>query len=197
MAAQTEARTRSLKAQMAALLLAMRMGATMHQAAPKVGITRNAVRVWLDKARAGVEPYATFASDYAAEQRRASGAIKSGRRDGGGRQASEARGVVYFVAPERGCIKIGFTRHGVMRRLRQLQIGSPVPLRVLATVEAPIAVEQWLHLAFRPDRSHGEWFTPSERLLDYIEAARTVRVLARVEDAALLLTIRDSARRAA
>jgi hypothetical protein len=45
-----------------------------------------------------------------------------------------------------------------------LQVGSPVPLEVVAEVEAPRSFETWLHAALSPDRSHGEWFRNTPRV---------------------------------
>lgn len=74
-------------------------------------------------------------------------------------------GVVYFIrAGQRGPIKIGFTRN-IERRIRQLQSGSPQPLRVLGTLPGDRATESMLQALHREQRIRGDWFRPSGDLL--------------------------------
>jgi len=78
-------------------------------------------------------------------------------------------GLLYFVRQGiSGPIKIGRTSN-FESRLRMLQTGSPAPLRVLSTVENMGWQEPIWHLAFAPQRMAGEWFEPTEDLLDAIE----------------------------
>ena len=75
---------------------------------------------------------------------------------------------VYFIQSERGgLIKIGFAQ-SPKARLRDLQIGCPVRLRILATVPGGCAEENALHFRFERARAHGEWFKPVQELLDHI-----------------------------
>jgi len=65
---------------------------------------------------------------------------------------------IYFVQPEGGGpIKIG-RADDPEKRLRALQTGSPIPLRLCRTVQAPPTWEIRLHYTFAAWRSHGEWF---------------------------------------
>jgi hypothetical protein len=176
-----------LGSRMAALLGHMRAGATAADGARRAGITRGALRVWLDKGAAGTDPFAGFLRDYRILQLRPASASPT----------REKRGLVYFVEGSAGgLIKIGFTRFRMADRLRQLQVGSPVPLRVRATVEAPMSVERWLHATFLDDRSHGEWFRPSDRLMDFLTSASRSRRLASPVEARALLRVRRSVRQA-
>jgi hypothetical protein len=73
-------------------------------------------------------------------------------------------GFVYFIqAEDGGLIKIGWALNPA-KRLRDLQIGSPVKLKILATVEGRRADEAWLHRVFHDSRRHGEWFETSDDL---------------------------------
>lgn len=74
-------------------------------------------------------------------------------------------GHVYFAqGQDGGPIKIGYSRE-TERRLRELQRGSPVPLRMLRVVPGSRALEIALHAHFSSDRLHGEWFAPTSELL--------------------------------
>jgi len=76
---------------------------------------------------------------------------------------------VYFIqAYADGLIKIGFS-NDPYKRLAILQCGSPVPLRLIATIAADISLESALHKKFKHLRQHGEWFYPAIELLEYIE----------------------------
>lgn len=100
--------------------------------------------------------------------------------------------MVYFVAAESGgCVKVGFTAGSVEDRLRQLQVGSPVPLIAIVAVKATRAVECWLHEELADDWSHGEWFRQTPRVRAIMEAAKmcdatelSVEDLRRIRDAA-------------
>lgn len=74
-------------------------------------------------------------------------------------------GVVYFIRPvgADGPIKIGFTTQ-FKKRWQGLQAGSPVALEVVAVIAGGADLEARLHAAVLEDRSHGEWFRPTERV---------------------------------
>ncbi len=75
---------------------------------------------------------------------------------------------VYFVqAIAGGPIKIGMARD-VVSRLNHLQVASPVKLALLGTIPGGRAVERRLHEKFSANRLHGEWFTPTRELLEYV-----------------------------
>jgi hypothetical protein len=77
--------------------------------------------------------------------------------------------IVYFVGGEIGPVKIGFTQQPIKERLKCIQNGSPVKLRVLATLAARRQKEGWYHRLFAASRLHGEWFERTPELLAEIE----------------------------
>lgn len=81
-------------------------------------------------------------------------------------------GVVYFIqSGERGPIKIG-KANDAASRMRELQVGSPARLRLLATVPGGHAMETRLHRRFSRLRVSGEWFEPEPELLAHIASIR-------------------------
>lgn len=72
---------------------------------------------------------------------------------------------VYFMKPvdEHGPIKIGCSSEPV-KRLRALEIVSPVLLEVICSAPGSHGHENWLHHRFSKDRRHGEWFEWSQDL---------------------------------
>lgn len=81
------------------------------------------------------------------------------------RQASTS---VYFLAAESAnLIKIGCS-HEPARRTRDLQVTSPVGLKVLAVIPGGRKRELELHHRFGHLRAHGEWFKAAPELLAFI-----------------------------
>jgi hypothetical protein len=80
--------------------------------------------------------------------------------------------IVYFVQGETGAgpIKIGTTTN-IKSRLSALSVSSPVKLKLLAAIPGGTKVEADMHQRFRRHRLHGEWFSPAQELLDFIERA--------------------------
>jgi hypothetical protein len=85
-------------------------------------------------------------------------------------------GFVYFIAPDAilhrndgdALVKIGYTRHSPHQRLRALQTGSPVHIKVWAYIRGTEALERAFHDAFAELRSHGEWFFVHYKLYDFL-----------------------------
>lgn len=78
------------------------------------------------------------------------------------------RPVVYFVsAPSLGLVKIGFTT-GLMRRFKDLDQGSPVPLVLLGHIDGPVEREKEMHVRFRLYRVRNEWFRLAGGLEDFL-----------------------------
>jgi hypothetical protein len=74
----------------------------------------------------------------------------------------------YFIQSENGGnIKIGRTSQDPLKRLANLQTGSPTKLRIVGLIKGD--KEEELHKRFDQYRVHGEWFSASDCLLDYIE----------------------------
>lgn len=81
--------------------------------------------------------------------------------------------IVYLIqGVSGGPIKIGLTTD-LDARLKALTYHEP--LRVLATVPGVRADEMALHKRFAHCRVHGEWFEPTDDLMEFIENARSDR----------------------
>jgi hypothetical protein len=73
--------------------------------------------------------------------------------------------VIYFVqAVNGGLVKIGLAQDA-QRRLRELQCGSPVELRLLRLEKGGKLEESELHGTFAHLRIRGEWFWPAADLV--------------------------------
>lgn len=78
--------------------------------------------------------------------------------------------VIYFIQAKRlGLIKIGRANR-IMARLQDLQCGSPDELLFLWGFWARPSAEAELHRYFHRERVRGEWFEPSDDLLNYIRS---------------------------
>jgi hypothetical protein len=85
-------------------------------------------------------------------------------RNAGLREGEARPGYVYLIhAVGTKKFKIGKSRANVLRRIDQLQSGSPIRLRYVyhACVDDMNRIERELHLLFDRFRSIGEWFTLS------------------------------------
>lgn len=83
----------------------------------------------------------------------------------------ETQRCVYFIQNgDDGAIKIGMTRK-LQKRLADLQVNNPIELRILGAIPTnkPRDLERDLHRQFQEFRVSGEWFSPSEKLLDFIK----------------------------
>lgn len=81
---------------------------------------------------------------------------------------------VYFIgeAARLGAyVKIGVAID-CKSRLSNLQVGSPTPLQLLASVPGDETLERDYHLQFNQQRRLGEWFTINTKLLREIERLR-------------------------
>lgn len=79
-----------------------------------------------------------------------------------------SRRQVYFVKNTKGLIKIGSTMT-VIERIKQLETGASEELTLLAQIDGSTATEAALHRRFAEYRVHGEWFSPGESLVTYIQ----------------------------
>jgi hypothetical protein len=68
-----------------------------------------------------------------------------------------SREYCYFIGGDEGPVKIGYSALPAIR-LKDLQCGSPVQLRILAAVRGGSEREREYHRRFRGSRAHGEWF---------------------------------------
>jgi hypothetical protein len=75
---------------------------------------------------------------------------------------------VYFISNASGtAIKIGVTTD-LPKRLLSLRIANPEELSVVATLPAMWCTEQIVHRYFSTSRIRGEWFRPTEDILEFI-----------------------------
>lgn len=79
------------------------------------------------------------------------------------------RKYVYFMQRNSdGFIKIGESDNPRKRKSKvQAEVGEPVEL--LYYFPQPVPLETLLHDKYRNGRADGEWFNPSEELLEYIQ----------------------------
>lgn len=76
---------------------------------------------------------------------------------------------VYFVqCGDKGLVKIGFTMN-FPRRLAELQVSNPEPVRLIGWVRGGRREERRLHAKFAHLRQHAEWFNPGPVLLAYLQ----------------------------
>lgn len=79
-------------------------------------------------------------------------------------------GWVYFIhAPEVGRVKIGIAVNPP-KRLMELQVGSPVSLRLLGVIKGGEQEEAELHSEFYDLRIQGEWFRAASDLMEFIQS---------------------------
>jgi hypothetical protein len=78
---------------------------------------------------------------------------------------------VYFMRAGDGPVKIGCSLNPEARR-RKLQTASGERLKILAVMPGGREHEHYLHGIFAGDRKQGEWFSPSRRLLTFIEGLK-------------------------
>lgn len=76
---------------------------------------------------------------------------------------------VYFLTDGTN-IKIGFTKGKIKKRIQQLSTGSSRKIMELGWILGDVLKEKELHSKFYKDRIRysGEWFRPSEELINYI-----------------------------
>ncbi len=79
--------------------------------------------------------------------------------------------MIYFIeSAVVGLIKIGYTgKDDAKARLRELQTGCPVALRVLCSCPGSPQTEKRLHDRFKDSRVNGEWFVPTSELRELIK----------------------------
>lgn len=88
--------------------------------------------------------------------------------DGSASRDGTPVGTIYFVrASNTTRVKIGWASD-LKRRLSELQTASPFKLKLLASFAGTMGDEQQLHLRFREDRLHREWFNLSNEMRQYL-----------------------------
>lgn len=81
---------------------------------------------------------------------------------------------IYFVQYDvGGPIKIG-SAVDVQKRLEQLQSGAAAPLFLLAAIPGGMTEEKALHRKLAKHRLRGEWFQPTDDVLDLVQEAAQI-----------------------
>jgi hypothetical protein len=72
-------------------------------------------------------------------------------------------GSIYFIGESLGgdTLKIGWSRDPI-RRLAEIQIGNPAPLKCIGCIAALRIIEPAIHQIFASSALSGEWFTDPE-----------------------------------
>ncbi len=78
--------------------------------------------------------------------------------------------MIYFIQGARtGYIKIGHTaKASPMSRLRSLRTAATESLSLIGVMDGDSQAEKTLHARFDFERETGEWFKPSESLVNFI-----------------------------
>lgn len=79
---------------------------------------------------------------------------------------------VYFIqeSGDERFLKIGYSDDDVRSRLAQIQTGNPRPLELLGILpDATRVDEAALHFQFAEHWVRGEWFTPSDEIIEFVE----------------------------
>lgn len=78
-----------------------------------------------------------------------------------------AQGFVYFAAvgdPQPIWVKIGWSKSDPAKRIKSLQTGCPMPIRLLGFVISAPGLEADLHNVLADYRAEGEWFEYTDRV---------------------------------
>jgi hypothetical protein len=75
--------------------------------------------------------------------------------------------IYFFQSVLGGPVKIGFATN-VHARLETIQAMCPFQLKLLGIREGTHQDERNIHIMFHDQRDHGEWFSESDKLLDFI-----------------------------
>lgn len=88
------------------------------------------------------------------------------------RRYYRGNGCIYFLQQgDDGPIKIGYTKD-LLARIKDLQVGSPYELKLILSFRGFPEKERELHAKFREHRMSGEWFTPSDEIMEFVKEQR-------------------------
>ena len=77
---------------------------------------------------------------------------------------------IYFVqAGEKGPVKVGLSKNP-MSRVKQLQTSNPHTLKLLGIIPGDRETEEMIHDKFEDHRLEGEWFEPTNELIDIVRS---------------------------
>lgn len=89
---------------------------------------------------------------------------------------------VYFIRSQKtGLIKIG-TSGDVNERITNIAFVNKTRIDFLAAIEGSYTLERKLHRRFDKSRVEGEWFNPSNELMEYIESCPLHKIPRQVFD---------------
>lgn len=75
--------------------------------------------------------------------------------------------VYFFMTTDGRYVKIGHSSNP-FKRIRTVQTGCPLEIKIIGYFEADRKYEEILHKKFKRCRTHGEWFKLKCELLDYV-----------------------------
>ena len=87
---------------------------------------------------------------------------------------------IYFIRAENGLVKIGKSNNP-KNRLKTLQVGSPVKLKIIKVISGGINIEKLLHNYFKCIRKNGEWFRPDYELKEFLKNKRNICITALID----------------
>lgn len=76
--------------------------------------------------------------------------------------------MIYFINHTE-YLKIGYTSD-INKRITDLQVSCPVKLTLVGLIDGDMVDESALHEKFRKFHSHGEWFTYTKELYQYVQS---------------------------
>lgn len=88
--------------------------------------------------------------------------------------------MIYFIQCK-NFVKIGYSRDP-NKRLKKLQTGNPVKMKIIATLPGAYKTEDGLHEAYRKLKVRGEWFKYKGNLKDGVRALTDPRNTIEVKD---------------
>jgi hypothetical protein len=79
---------------------------------------------------------------------------------------------IYFIqAHGDGPIKIGFTASNPRRRMVEIQVSCPWPIKLLGAIEGTVSQEKQIHLVLGRFKTSGEWFEPHPIVIAAVKTA--------------------------
>ena len=79
--------------------------------------------------------------------------------------------LIYFIQQgEKGPVKIGHTSSNLMERVRALQLGNPLELKLIGSIDGTPGIERALHKKFSEFNMRGEWFKPDPNFMSQIKS---------------------------
>jgi hypothetical protein len=115
----------------------------------------------------------------------------SGAKLPDGESLNGARGYVYFIGPEKGDVKIGYSKNP-WARVKDIQTATTKQLRVLATARTTEYSEASIHALFSAHRKAGEWFVRCQEINSVINALSTKEIITQQELVSYVEKLRSS-----